>query len=487
MSIWDKNQSSGRAGASADQVASGKENTEIPSALEHERGIPPVSRKSYQSRGTLIALAAGVVALIAMMWVINRPASEEAKRDPYAANQRFDETKVGDGQIAPPVPKAPPVIDLKPFEPPKPPTPLIEKPVPVVPKIEGQLGAPKVAQARPKTPMEMRMASSTVIRNSMDPAALRQAMPGQAGQQMAAGGLPGLMPDGSQASPGTGLPVFAPGSPEAQDYAARAAQQALQNAMASAQGGGRSPPSFSPGAPLVIGPGQAPQGGRPGSPDSSGAADENSVGSMMRPTKLEGARAIKLADRRLMLAAGKLIDCSLDTAISTIVAGMVKCTLTRDVYGEDGSIVVMDRGTEMIGEYRSSMKVGQTRLGVIWTRAKTPTGVLIELMSPASDPLGRGGIDGFVDTRFWDRYGAALMLSVLDDALGIVASRARDTGFYYPPNTSRTGREAASVALEQNIRIPPTLVKNQGEHVTVFVARDLDFRSVYRSNLPVKF
>jgi type IV secretion system protein VirB10 len=47
-------------------------------------------------------------------------------------------------------------------------------------------------------------------------------------------------------------------------------------------------------------------------------------------------------------------------------------------------------------------------------------------------------------------------------------------------NTAGAANTAAGIAVEQSINIPPTLNKNQGELVNIFVARDVDFSSVYQ-------
>jgi len=48
------------------------------------------------------------------------------------------------------------------------------------------------------------------------------------------------------------------------------------------------------------------------------------------------------------------------------------------------------------------------------------------LSSPGTDSLGRSGVDGFVDTHFWERFGAGLLLSVIDDAFQIASAKAQN-------------------------------------------------------------
>jgi type IV secretion system protein VirB10 len=120
------------------------------------------------------------------------------------------------------------------------------------------------------------------------------------------------------------------------------------------------------------------------------------------------------------------------------------------------------------------MKQGQSRLFVLWTRVVTPGGVAIGLASPASDALGRAGFDGDVDNHFWARFGGALLLSIVDDTAAAVASREDTTG-----ETVRVPSDAAGIALQNSINIPPSLRKPQGAQVSIFAAQDLDFSSVY--------
>jgi type IV secretion system protein VirB10 len=199
----------------------------------------------------------------------------------------------------------------------------------------------------------------------------------------------------------------------------------------------------------------------------------------LQPTRVEGATASLLGNRNFVVAMGTSIPCVLETALSSDQPGFASCVITRDVLSDNGRVVLLAKGTQVVGEYRSGLKRGQDRLFVLRSRAKTPEGVIITLASPATDSLGRAGFDGFVDTHWWERFGSALLLSVVGDGARYLANRTKDAAIEIN-GTTQAGQQAAAIAVEQSINIPPTLRKNQGELVNVFVARDLDFSDVYR-------
>lgn len=205
----------------------------------------------------------------------------------------------------------------------------------------------------------------------------------------------------------------------------------------------------------------------------------NELADKLKPTPIEGVRAARLPNRNLLVTQGTSIPCVLETAMSSDVAGFVSCVVMRDVMSDSGNVVLMEKGTQVVGEYRGNVRRGSKRMFVLWRRAKTPTGVIAALASPATDALGRAGFDGDLDTHFWERFGSAMLLSIVSDASSIGRQQLQD-GSIQVNNTTGATNTAASIAVEQSINIPPTLNKNQGELVNIFVARDVDFSSVYQ-------
>jgi type IV secretion system protein VirB10 len=169
----------------------------------------------------------------------------------------------------------------------------------------------------------------------------------------------------------------------------------------------------------------------------------------------------------------------LQSAMDSSQPGYVSCIVPRNIYSDNGRVVLMEKGTKIVGEYQGGLNRGQYRLFVLWTRAVTPRGIAIDVGSPATDELGRSGVDGRVDNFFWQRFGTALLFSLVEDA-ATVGSEAVGNG---ASNTTRVPSDAASTILQQNGQIRPVLRKNQGENVGITVAQDFDFSTVYGLSL----
>jgi type IV secretion system protein VirB10 len=189
-------------------------------------------------------------------------------------------------------------------------------------------------------------------------------------------------------------------------------------------------------------------------------------------SRLGMAHATRLPNRDFLILAGTTIPCVLQTAMDTATPGYVSCVVPSDVYSDNGAVVLLEKGARVLGEYRGGMKQGQNRLFVLWTRAVTPGGVAIALTSPATDALGRTGFDGDVDSHFWQRFGGAILLSVIDGGLSALGRASGSISLQAPSR-------AADTALQASAGVNPTLRKAPGAEVAIFAAEDFDFSGVY--------
>ncbi|TMM46662.1 TrbI/VirB10 family protein [Qipengyuania marisflavi] len=227
------------------------------------------------------------------------------------------------------------------------------------------------------------------------------------------------------------------------------------------------PVDFTP-APITY-PVPAPQpattffGGEP-APEQAAAASSDSSG--------ERARATRLTNPSLTVPLGTVIPAVLETALDSTRPGLVRALVQRDIFGFDGSRVLIPRGSRLYGEYESDLERGQNRALVRWTRLLRPDGAIISLDSPASDPLGRAGVKGKVDGKFLQQFGSAILQTALDIGVGVATRRSNDGVVVALPGSTQ------NISGARSDEIRPTLKVRHGTSVSVFVARDLDFSGV---------
>lgn len=226
---------------------------------------------------------------------------------------------------------------------------------------------------------------------------------------------------------------------------------------------------FDAGTLPASSPVQAPLPGGSVTQGTTGNANEDFAG---RIGGVGGGAAVASAafDPATTVTQGTLIPAILETAIDTDVPGYVRAVVSADVRSFDGRRVLAPRSSRLIGQYRSGLQGGQKRAYVIWTRLIRPDGVSVNLGSPAVGFAGEAGLAGKVSTHFFERFGSAMLLSVIG-GLGAIGGNASVV-------IAGGSQSAAAAAVGQSGQIGPTVRVRQGQPIRVFTARDLDFSKV---------
>ena len=282
------------------------------------------------------------------------------------------------------------------------------------------------------------------------------------------------LPPGEQ----TGGPVRE--TPQVREFQAALAGPVYSGAgvQAGSSSAAAAPAASISGGPMP-GPWVAPPWGPSAGPGagSARAGRADPLAALLKPTVIRAVQASVLPTQRLLLPKGAFIDCTLETAIDSTLPGMTTCVTATDTFSADGEVVLLGRGTQLVGETRGEVRQGQARVFVLWTEARTPSGVVVPLDSPGTDALGRSGLTGTVNTHFWARFGAAILVSVIDAGVQMGVQSTGNGTVIVNPSTSE---DVMTGVLQSTVDIPPTVSVAPGTRVQVLVARNVDFRSVYR-------
>ncbi len=190
----------------------------------------------------------------------------------------------------------------------------------------------------------------------------------------------------------------------------------------------------------------------------------------------------------LLLPKGSYIGCSLDTRFVSSIQGSTSCTVSQNIYSSNGNVLLIEKGSKIFGTYKGdNTNDGTSRYFVVWQEIRTPKHLRIPVNSGSSDELGGAGLEGEIDHKWMMRFGSSIMLSAIDDAFNVLAwqltkKNSNNSGnqIDFTENSRDNAQNISSIALEKFINIKPTVYKQHGDLVGVYVNRDIDFSKVYK-------
>lgn len=203
----------------------------------------------------------------------------------------------------------------------------------------------------------------------------------------------------------------------------------------------------------------------------------------------------KLHNTDFLLTRGTFVRCVLETRIVSDVAGFTSCIVTEPVYSMSGKNLLIPQGSKVSGQYKKE-NLTTGRISVVWERVLTPNGLSIGLVSPGAGSLGSAGHKGRLNRHWGSRIAAALMISLLGDAVQIGSDRAvpknsrRSTTIEssagavatqtdpFKSQTAKTVQQLSRQAIQELAQRRPTVTINQGQLINIYTARDIDFSSV---------
>jgi len=202
------------------------------------------------------------------------------------------------------------------------------------------------------------------------------------------------------------------------------------------------------------------------------------LGEMLATERPANGAAYLRGSRKFLLMRGTSIPCTLLPRVVTNYVSQPTCMVNEDVYSPEG-IVLIERGSKVLGEQRIAMKAGVGKVFIAWADIETHEGVSVNIDSMGADQLGGSGVDAWIDNHYMQRFGGAILLSFIDDFAEIASSKIAKTEYNFEQSSDNSS-SMAQIALENSINIEPTGYIMPASQTTILVARDVDFTHIYK-------
>ncbi len=183
--------------------------------------------------------------------------------------------------------------------------------------------------------------------------------------------------------------------------------------------------------------------------------------------------------RDYVITADRYISAVLENSINSQLPGRLIAVVERSVYGSDGKVELLPKGTRLICQYKSLTDVGDSRLEAGCSRAILPNGASVLLTGAAiADQSGRTGLVGTLDRRIWERFGDAFIVSIISSlsALGGTGASEGTPLNTAANNLSTNLGEVTAKILDETIGLEPIMTISAGTRIQIIPSTDIWIR-----------
>ncbi len=197
------------------------------------------------------------------------------------------------------------------------------------------------------------------------------------------------------------------------------------------------------------------------------------------------------SDLSHVLTIDKSIPAVIKVGIDTRYANRAIAVVERDIYGGDGRIVIVPRGSTVTGTISASGSTGEEKVQMQFTRLVRPDGAAFAIQAFAGDAMGRPGVPAYIDRRYAERFGMSALTTAANigatiglngqqqaatTGSGVVASQdansvaTQQLNAYAQTVTAQLDKEGQQIAPIRSV--PP------GTRVTIYPTMDLFLKPI---------
>jgi type IV secretion system protein VirB10 len=179
---------------------------------------------------------------------------------------------------------------------------------------------------------------------------------------------------------------------------------------------------------------------------------------------------------RYTLYEGTILEAVLTNRLQGDFTGPVNCQITTDVYSHNGRVLLIPKGSRVLGEARRVEQRDQERLAVLFHRLLMPDGYSVSLDETLGlDQAGAAALKDKVNRHYLSTFGTSAALGLLAgfSMYGTGGAFTSDGGDLYRQGVaSQLGRDATRI-LDHRLNRLPSVTIREGVRVKILLASDL--------------